>query len=77
MASIKINQAFSMPYDELKEGLDQLAVKLGEQYQLDCKWASDDCLRFQRTGADGASGTLPQHHAIEKEIRSFIDEYIY
>ena len=92
MATIRINQAFTMPYDELKQGLDQLAEKLGEQYQLDCAWESDDCLSFHRTGADGRVsiggeeielnvnlGMLMSAFkgAIEQEIRSFIAEHIY
>lgn len=92
MASIQIKQAFTMPYDELKEGLDKLADKLGQQYQLDCGWESDERLCFKRSGADGQInigeqevdltvnlGMLmsPFKGTIEQEIQGFIDEYIY
>jgi len=92
MASIQIKQAFTMPYDELKEGLDQLAGKLGRQYQLDCNWDSEDCLCFKRSGADGQINIGDQEFeltvklgmlmsafkgTIEQEIQGFIDEYIY
>lgn len=92
MASIQIKQSFSMPYDELKEGLDQLADKLGQQYQLDCDWQSEECLSFRRTGAEGEVNIGDQEielhvslgmlmsafkGTIEKEIRDFIDEHIY
>jgi putative polyhydroxyalkanoate system protein len=92
MAFIQINQNFSMPYDELRVGLDKLADKLGEQYQLDCNWESDECLSFRRTGADGkidigdgeieltvSLGMLMSAFKapIEREIQTFINEYIY
>ena len=92
MASIQIKQAFTMPQDELRAGIDQLAEKLGQQYHLDCAWESDECLSFRRTGAEGevnigdaevelnvSLGMLMSafKSTIEKEIRDFIDEYIY
>jgi putative polyhydroxyalkanoate system protein len=92
MASIRIKQAFTMPYDELREGLDKLAEKLGDEYQLDCGWESDDRLCFSRSGADGKIeigeeeidlqinlGMLMSAFkgTIEREVHSFIDEFIY
>lgn len=92
MASIRIKQAFTMPYDELREGLDKLAEKLGDQYQLDCGWESDDRLCFSHSGADGKIeigekeidlqinlGMLMSAFKgiIEREVHSFIDEFIY
>lgn len=92
MASIQIKQAFTMPYDELKEGLDKLAGKLGDQYQLDCGWESGERLCFTRSGADGKVdigadeidlevnlGMMMSAFKgpIEREIQSFIDEFIY
>ena len=81
-----------MPYEELKIGLEELAEKLGSQYQLDCNWDSDDCLRFARSGAEGqidirdhqielnvTLGMLMSafKSTIEREIQGFIDEHIY
>ena len=81
-----------MSRDELKVGLDELADKLGAQYQLDCGWESDDCLSFRRSGLDGNLsigdrqidltlnlGILMSafRAPIEQEIRSFIAEHIY
>jgi len=92
MASINIKQDFTMPYDELKIGLDKLADKLGKQYQLDCSWDSDECLSFKRGGAAGQvsigdqaveltvslGGLMSMFKGpIEQEIKGFIDEYIY
>jgi putative polyhydroxyalkanoate system protein len=92
MATIKIKQDFTMPYEELKEGLDELADKLGRQYQLDCSWDSDDCLSFKRSGAQGQVSIGDQQveldvtlgmmmsafkTTIEKEIRGFLDEHVY
>ncbi|MFW2403700.1 MAG: polyhydroxyalkanoic acid system family protein [Gammaproteobacteria bacterium] len=92
MASIQIKQAYTMPYDELKEGLDKLAGKLGEQYQLECDWDSDDCMCFSRSGADGKVEIGEEEidlqvnlgmmmsafkGTIEREIQTFMDEFIY
>lgn len=92
MASIQIKQPFTMPYDDLKAGLDELADRLGRQYQLDCGWESDDCLCFRRSGADGQVNIGDREielnvklglmmsafkSTIEKEIQGFIDEHIY
>ena len=92
MASILIRQAYTMPYEELKDGLDKLAGKLGERYQLDCDWESEECLCFSGAGANGKVaigeeeidlevnlGILmsPFKGTIETEIRNFIAEFIY
>lgn len=92
MATIQINHPFTMPHQELREGLDKLVSRLVEQFQLDCEWDSEDSLCFSRTGADGRVaigedeieltvnlGMLMSafRTTIEREIRDFIDEHIY
>jgi putative polyhydroxyalkanoate system protein len=92
MASIEINKPFTMPRDELREQLDQLAAKLGDDLQLKCEWQSDDCLGFKRSGAEGEInigeaeigmevrlGMLMNafRGPIEKQIQEFLDEHIY
>ena len=92
MAAIHVTQAYTMPHAELKQGLDELAEKLGEQYHLECDWQSEDCLGIHRSGVDGQLtvgeeeieltlnlGMLMSAFkgVIEREINSFIDEHIY
>jgi len=81
-----------MSHAELKQGLDELAEKLGEQYQLECDWQSDDCMGISRSGLDGQLMVGEQEieltlklgmlmsafkGVIETEIKSFIAEHIY
>jgi putative polyhydroxyalkanoate system protein len=92
MTAIHMSRPYTMPFEELKEGLDELADKLGEHYQLDCGWESDECLAFSRNGLNGQLsvdgetidlslklGMLmsPFKSVIEREISAFMDEHIY
>ncbi len=92
MSSIEISKAFTMPREELRDQLDDLAQQLGQDLQLECKWLSDDCLDFRRSGVDGqiniddeeieltvTLGVLMEFFSgkIEREIRDFIDQHIY
>jgi len=92
MASIQINKGFTMPREELKEQLNELAEKLERKFQLDCSWQSDDCLGFRRAGADGRVDIgdedialtinlgfmlLAFKGSIEQQIREFIDKHVY
>ena len=76
----------------LRGDLVELAEKLGEQYQLECDWQSDDCLNISRSGVDGRLMVGEQEieltlklgmlmsafkGVIETEIKSFIAEHIY
>lgn len=92
MPAIHVTQAYTMPPAELKQGLDELAEKLGQQYQLNCDWESDDCMGIRRSGINGQL-TVGQQEieltlnlgilmsafsgVIEREITTFIDEHIY
>lgn len=92
MSTIEINKTFTMPRDELREQLDDLAGQLGQELQLNCEWLSDDCLDFRRSGANGqinisddeiemkiTLGMLMDlfRGKIENEILTFIDQHIY
>lgn len=92
MAAIHVTQPYTMSHAELKQGLDELAEKLGEQYQLECDWQSDECLDIRRSGVNGQLTVGEQEielnlnlgmlmsafkGVIESEIKTFIDEYIY
>ena len=92
MSTIEISKTFTMPRDQLREQLDDLARQLGQKLQLNCEWTSDDCLNFRRSGADGqinigdeeieltiTLGMLMEffRDKIESEILAFIDQHIY
>ncbi len=92
MSTIEISKAFSMPRDQLREQLDDLAGQLGQELQLNCEWLSDDCLDFRRSGINGqidigegeieltiTLGMVREffRSKIESEILAFIDQHIY
>jgi len=92
MANIEFTKAFTMPRDELRTELDQLAEQLGEKLQLNCEWLSDDCLDFRRSGAEGqinigedeieftvTLGMLMKvfRSTIEQEVQEFMEKHIY
>ena len=92
MSTIEINKTFTMPRDQLKEQLDDLAGQLGQDLQLNCEWLSDDCLDFRRSGINGqinigdeeiemtiTLGMLMElfRDKIESEILAFVDQHIY
>lgn len=53
MAKIKLDHNYTIPREELHTKLDELAEEMGSRYQLECKWESDDCISFKRSGAAG------------------------
>ena len=92
MASIQINKEFTMPEDELRGMIDQLATKLTDELQVECSRQSDRCLDFKRSGAEGQINISDQavdlslrlglmfsafRGPIEESIHEFIDENIY
>lgn len=81
-----------MPREELRSELDLLADKLADKFQLDCRWSSDDCLDFSRSGAQGQVNITDDEVAltvrlgmllsafsgtIEQEVHDFLEEHIY
>jgi putative polyhydroxyalkanoate system protein len=92
MSTIEIKKTFTMPRDQLREQLDDLAGQLGQELQLNCEWLSDDCMDFRRSGLNGqinigdeeiemtiTLGMLMEFFRgkIESEILAFIDQHIY
>ena len=92
MSTIEINKTFTMPRDKLRDQLDDLAERLGQELQLNCEWLSDDCMGFRRSGLNGqinigaeeiemtiTLGMLMEFFRgkIESEILAFIDQHIY
>ena len=52
MADINIVQEHHLAPQQAREAAQQVADKLAEQFELDCKW-DGDVLRFERSGVNG------------------------
>jgi putative polyhydroxyalkanoate system protein len=53
MAKLTIEQAHSLPIDEVKKRLQTLADRLAEKYGIVAKWVSDREADIKRTGVSG------------------------
>ncbi len=53
MAKLNIEQAHSLPLDEVKRRLEALADRLSAKYGIDAKWTSDREASLKRTGVSG------------------------
>lgn len=92
MATIRITHDYTMPADELKVRLDQLAEEMTSRYQLQCSWPAENCMTFKRSGASGEirvdGGRLSLDMklglmlgafktTIERDIRKFVADNIH
>lgn len=88
MATIDIRHDHDLPAAKARAAVEEVAVKLGRKFGLDCRWEGDT-LHFMRSGVDGRIELLPQQlHVsarlgmlfsamkgpIEAEIRRYLDE---
>ena len=53
MAKLSIEQAHSLPLDEVKKRLQELADRLSTKYGIDANWISDREASLKRTGVSG------------------------
>lgn len=53
MATIKIQHSYTLSDEILTDKLNQLAEQMSTKFALSCCWQGDNCLQFQRKGADG------------------------
>ena len=53
MAKLSIEQAHSLPLDEVKKRLEELANRLAAKYGIDAKWVSDREASLKRIGVSG------------------------
>jgi putative polyhydroxyalkanoate system protein len=53
MAKLNIEQAHSLPLDEVKKRLEELANRLSTKYGIDAKWVSETEASLKRTGVTG------------------------
>jgi putative polyhydroxyalkanoate system protein len=53
MAKLNIEQAHTLPIDEVKRRLQELADRLSAKYGIDAKWTSEREASLKRTGVSG------------------------
>ena len=58
MADINIVQAHSLAPEQARTAAQQVADKLAEQFELECRW-DGDVLRFERSGVNGSLALSP------------------
>jgi putative polyhydroxyalkanoate system protein len=88
MSNIDIRHSHSLPPDQARKAVQEVAEKLAERFGVDYDWAGD-VLNFNRSGVDGHIALEPdQLHVtaklgfllgtmkgpIEAEIRRVLDE---
>lgn len=53
MAKLSIEQAHSLPLDEVKKRLEELAHRLSAKYGIEAQWTGDREATLKRTGVTG------------------------
>jgi len=53
MAKLNIEQTHSLPLDEVKKRLQELADRLAAKYGIDARWTSEREAALKRTGVSG------------------------
>jgi len=53
MAKLNIEQAHTLPIEEVKKRLQELADRLSAKYGIDAKWTNDREATLKRTGVSG------------------------
>ncbi len=59
MSGIDIQHTHSLPPAKARKAVEEVAVKLGEQFGLDYRWEGDT-LHFVRSGIDGRIALAPK-----------------
>jgi putative polyhydroxyalkanoate system protein len=54
MAKMTIEQSHSLPLDEVKRRLQELADRLAARYGVNAKWTSERAATLKRTGVSGS-----------------------
>ncbi|MGJ4730264.1 polyhydroxyalkanoic acid system family protein [Luteimonas sp. SDU101] len=58
MAGIDIRHPHSLPLDQARLSVEQVAQKLSERFEVACDW-QDDTLHFSRSGVEGRIALEP------------------
>jgi putative polyhydroxyalkanoate system protein len=64
MADINIVQAHSLAPEQARAAAQQVADKLADQFELDCRW-DGDVLRFERSGVNGSLALRPNEAQLQ------------
>jgi putative polyhydroxyalkanoate system protein len=64
MADINLIQEHKLAPEQAREAAQQVADKLAEQFELDCRW-DGDVLRFERSGVNGSLTLLPNQARLQ------------
>ncbi|MFS2135743.1 polyhydroxyalkanoic acid system family protein [Duganella sp. Dugasp56] len=64
MADINIVQAHSLAPEQARAAAQQVADKLAEQFELECRW-DGDVLRFERSGVNGSLALRPSEAQLQ------------
>ncbi len=67
MAGIDIRHPHTLGLEQARNALDEVAHKLGERYQFDCKWIGDT-LNFNRSGIDGQIHLATDHIQVKAKL---------
>jgi putative polyhydroxyalkanoate system protein len=54
MPKLNIEQAHSLPIDEVRKRLESLATRLAEKYGIEASWVSNTEAKVKRTGVTGS-----------------------
>jgi len=64
MADINIVQEHHLAPEQARAAAQQVADKLAEQFELDCRW-DGDVLRFERSGVNGSLTLEPNQAKLQ------------
>ncbi len=64
MAKLTIEQAHTLPVDEVRKRLEELANRLAAKYGIDAIWTSDREATLKRTGVSGKLQLLEDKVAV-------------
>ncbi|MEO5935343.1 MAG: polyhydroxyalkanoic acid system family protein [Duganella sp.] len=64
MADINIVQEHNLAPEQARAAAQQVADKLAEQFELECRW-DGDVLRFERSGVDGTLTLEPSRARLQ------------
>jgi putative polyhydroxyalkanoate system protein len=64
MADINLIQEHTLAPQQAREAAQQVADKLAEQFELDCRW-DGDVLRFERSGVNGSLTLRPNQAQLQ------------
>lgn len=67
MAGIDIRHPHSLPPDQARTAIDEVAAKLQSRFDLACRWEGDE-LAFERSGVDGRIAMAPQELRVTAKL---------